>query len=75
VGSDAINTPLSLARARAVAEYLVKQWEIPRQRLRVTGYGASKPLCNEASPASADMSLEDCRTLNRSTRIAVFQGR
>jgi NitT/TauT family transport system substrate-binding protein len=75
VGSDAVNAPLSQARARAVTEYLVRQWEIPRQRLRVTGYGSSKPLCNEANPASADMSLEDCRALNRSTRIAVFQGR
>jgi outer membrane protein OmpA-like peptidoglycan-associated protein len=40
--------------------------------LRVAGYGSARPLCNEASPASSDMSLEDCRQLNRSTRIAVF---
>ena len=73
VGSATSNQALSLLRARAVADYLDRQWEIPRPRLRVVGYGSSRPLCNEAnSQASADMSLEECRQLNRSTRIAVF---
>ena len=72
VGSAQSNLALSQVRARAVADYLERQWEIPRTRLRVAGYGSARPLCNEASPASSDMSLEDCRQLNRSTRIAVF---
>ncbi len=72
VGSAAANQALSQQRARAVADYLEKQWEIPRARLRVSGYGSSRPLCNEANPASAEMTLDDCRSLNRSTRLAVF---
>ena len=72
VGAAAANLALSQQRARAVADYLEKQWEIPRPRLRVSGYGASRPLCNEGNPASADMTLDECRALNRSTRLAVF---
>ena len=29
-------------------------------------------LCNEANPSSEGLTLEDCRALNRTTRIAVF---
>jgi NitT/TauT family transport system substrate-binding protein len=72
VGSAAANQALSQQRARAVADYLEKQWEIPRARLRVTGYGSTRPLCDEANPAAAEMSLNECRALNRSTRLAVF---
>ena len=72
VGSAPVNQALSEARAQAVASYLEKQWEIPKTRLRVVGHGSSRPLCNEANPASADMSLVECRALNRSTRLAVF---
>jgi NitT/TauT family transport system substrate-binding protein len=72
VGAAAANDALSLARARAVATYLEKQWEIPRSRLRVVGNGSARPLCDEANPASADLNLEGCRSLNRSTRLAVF---
>ena len=62
----------SEARARAVAAYLEKQWEIPKTRLRVSGYGSTRPLCDEANPASSDLGLDECRALNRSTRLAVF---
>jgi NitT/TauT family transport system substrate-binding protein len=72
VGSAAANQVLSQARARAVADYLEKQWEIPRTRLRVSGYGSTRPLCDERSPSGADMTLDECRALNRSTRLAVF---
>jgi NitT/TauT family transport system substrate-binding protein len=72
VGAAAANDALSLARARAVATYLEKQWEIPRSRLRVVGNGSARPLFDEANPASADLNLEGCRSLNRSTRLAVF---
>jgi len=72
VGSAAANQSLSQARAKAVADYLEKQWEVPRARLKVAGYGASRPLCDETRPEAADMTLEACRALNRSTRLAVF---
>jgi len=72
VGSAAANQSLSLARAKSVADYLEKQWEVPRARLRVAGHGSSHPLCDEASPEAADMTLDNCRALNRSTRLAVF---
>jgi outer membrane protein OmpA-like peptidoglycan-associated protein/ABC-type nitrate/sulfonate/bicarbonate transport system substrate-binding protein len=72
VGSAAVNQPLSLARAKAVADYLEKQWEVPRARLRVTGHGSSRPLCDEAKPEGAEMTLDACRSLNRTTRLAVF---
>ena len=72
VGSAASNQALSLVRAKAVADYLVTQWEVPRTRLHVVGSGSSRPLCDESNPASVDMTLDDCRALNRSTRLAVF---
>lgn len=72
IGSASANMALSLQRAKAVADYLEKQWEVPRTRLRVTGYGPNRPLCDEKDPASASMSLEECRALNRSTRLALF---
>lgn len=72
VGSAAANQALSLSRAKAVASYLEKQWEIPAARLRVSGQGSGKPLCDENAPQSADMTLDECRALNRSTRLAVF---
>jgi outer membrane protein OmpA-like peptidoglycan-associated protein/ABC-type nitrate/sulfonate/bicarbonate transport system substrate-binding protein len=72
VGSVAANQSLSQARAKAVASYLEKQWEIPTARLRVTGHGSGKPICDEANPAGAEMTIEECRSLNRSTRLAVF---
>jgi len=72
VGSASANQALSMVRARAVADYLEKQWEIPRTRLRVSGYGSTRPLCDERNPSGADMTLEECRALNRSTRLAVF---
>lgn len=71
VGSEAVNKPLSLRRAQAVAEYLMKQWEIPGTRLKVVGNGSSKPICQE--PGTNDgLSLDECRALNRSTRVGVL---
>ena len=72
VGSASSNQALSYSRAMAVAQYLEKQWEVPRARVRVVGYGSTRPLCDESNPTAVDMSLEECRALNRSTRLAVF---
>lgn len=72
VGSREANMRISQARAAAVAKYLQEQWEFPSARFKVVGNGPDKPLCNEANAAAEGMTLEDCRALNRTTRIAVF---
>lgn len=71
-GSLAANLALSQARAQAVADYLVKEWEFPRNRFRIVGNGPNKPLCNESNPAAEGLTLEECRATNRTTRVAVF---
>jgi len=74
-GSREVNMGLSAARARAVVDYLATQWEFPRERFRIVGNGPDHPLCNEAKPASEGVSLDECRAMNRTTRVAVFAGR
>ncbi|HKY93601.1 MAG TPA: phosphate ABC transporter substrate-binding/OmpA family protein, partial [Nevskiaceae bacterium] len=66
------NMRLSLARAQSVVEYLVKQWDFPAERFKVVGQGPDKPICNESNPGADNLSLEDCRALNRTTRVAVY---
>ncbi len=73
-GSRATNLRLSRARAQAVVEYLVTQWEFPAERFIVVGNGPDKPLCDERSPEEGQ-SLEDCRARNRATRVAILQRR
>lgn len=72
-GSREANMRISRARAQAVVDYLVTQWEFDRARFVVTGNGPDKPLCNEASPQSENLNLEDCRAMNRTTRAAVLR--
>lgn len=72
VGSRDTNVRLSYARAQAVVNYLHEQWEFPKARFKIVGNGPDKPLCNEADPAAENLSLDECRAMNRSTRIAVF---
>jgi outer membrane protein OmpA-like peptidoglycan-associated protein len=74
-GNATINNRLSMARAEAVVEYLVKQWEFPRERFKIVGNGSSRPLCNESAPEAEGLSLDACRETNRSTRIAVYGAR
>ena len=71
-GARDVNMNLSRARAAAVVEYLAVQWEFPRERFKIVGNGPDKPICNEATAAGEGMSLEECRALNRSTRVAVY---
>jgi outer membrane protein OmpA-like peptidoglycan-associated protein len=73
VGNAASNQRLSEKRAQTVVEYLVKQWEFDRKRFKVVGNGADKPLCQEGKESTEGMSLEDCRSMNRTTRIGVFR--
>ena len=70
-GSRALNQRLSEQRAQAVVDYLVTQWEFPRERFVVKGNGSTQPLCNEQAPDEGE-SLEDCRARNRATRVAVL---
>jgi len=69
-GTASINKRISLARAQTVVSYLVKEWNIPNERFLVVGNGADQPLCNEQAPDG--VSLDECRTQNRTTRIAVL---
>jgi NitT/TauT family transport system substrate-binding protein len=71
-GSAATNNALSQRRAQAVAAYLAREWDIDPKRIKVVGNGSNTPLCNEADPASEGVSLEDCRAMNRTTRLAVL---
>lgn len=72
-GAREANMRISRARAQAVVDYLVSQWEFDRARFAVTGNGPDKPLCNEAAPQGENLSLEDCRAMNRTTRAAVLR--
>jgi len=74
-GSIGANMALSNARAAAVVDYLVKQWEFPAARFRVVGNGPNKPICNEDNPSADGLSLEECRASNRTTRVAVYSAR
>jgi outer membrane protein OmpA-like peptidoglycan-associated protein len=58
-----------------VVDYLNVQWEFPRDRFKIVGNGPDRPLCNESNPAGEGLSLEECRAMNRTTRIGVFGGR
>ena len=72
-GAREANMRISRARAQAVVDYLVSQWEFDRTRFVVTGNGPDKPLCNEAAPQGENLSLEECRGMNRTTRAAVLR--
>ncbi len=70
-GTRSVNQRLSLQRAQAVVDYLVTQWEFPRERFVVTGNGSEHPLCDEHAPEEG-MTLEQCQERNRTTRAAVL---
>jgi flagellar motor protein MotB len=64
VGDDASNMKLSLDRAKAVRDYLVKAG-INANRLQAKGYGKTNPV--------ADNSQEDGRQTNRRTEFAILE--
>jgi NitT/TauT family transport system substrate-binding protein len=70
-GGRDINMALSRQRAEAVATYLAGEWDIDRARFKVVGNGPDQPICNESNPAADGLSLEECRAVNRTTRLAV----
>ena len=65
-GSDAYNLDLSEKRAKEVIEYLVQNYNIPRQLLKPRGYGERVPMCADES--------EPCYALNRRVEIAMVSG-
>jgi NitT/TauT family transport system substrate-binding protein len=71
-GARETNMRLSYARAQAVVDYLVREWDFEASRFKISGYGPDRPLCNEPNAAAEGMSLDECRGLNRSTRVAVL---
>lgn len=72
VGSHSGNMVLSQARAKVVVDYLIKEWEMPVARFKVVGYGPDRPICREDNLAAEGISIDECRTLNRSTRVSVL---
>lgn len=71
-GNRATNVRLSQARAQAVVDYLVKQWEFDTERFVVKGNGPDKVLCDERHPDADGVDLEGCRGMNRRTDVAVY---
>ncbi len=71
-GSRQVNMRLSKRRARTVVDYLINEWEFDRSRFVIEGHGPDQPLCDESNPATENISLDECRKLNRSTRVAVL---
>ncbi|MBN1282652.1 MAG: OmpA family protein [Proteobacteria bacterium] len=66
VGSDLYNQQLSERRARAVYDYLLKNG-IDAGRMRTVGYGRTKPLLPNDSPAN--------RAKNRRVEIHIIKAR
>jgi NitT/TauT family transport system substrate-binding protein len=65
VGSAAANIALSKKRAQAVVDYLVKEYNMPRNRFTVVGNGPDKPV--------ADNGSEDGRRKNRRTDFELVE--
>lgn len=62
VGSDQINQTLSEKRAASVADYLAGK-DIPRYRMRTTGYGESRPVATNGTDAG--------RAQNRRVEVSI----
>ena len=71
-GARGANMALSKQRAQAVVDYLIKEWEFEASRFKVVGNGPDAPLCNEQNPDSEGLSLDECRSANRNTRLAIL---
>jgi len=71
-GARGANMALSQQRAQAVVSYLIKEWEFEASRFKVVGNGPDAPLCNETNPESEGLTLDECRSSNRNTRLAIL---
>lgn len=72
-GSAGKNQSLSAIRAKVVVDYLVKEWQFPVARFKTVGNGSDRPICNEQNPSGEGMNLEDCRAMNRTTRLGILR--
>ena len=62
VGARATNIALSQRRAQAVADYLIREHRMPRERFVITGNGPDKPV------AGCETALDEgCKAKNRRT--------
>lgn len=50
VGNRESNRKLSVSRAEAVAQHLIKQFGIAPERLKVEGFGMSRPIADNSTP-------------------------
>jgi len=55
VGSKELNKKISTRRAEAVVQYLIKNFGIAQGRLRVEGYGMSRPIADNVTPKGRAM--------------------
>ncbi|MGH1336374.1 MAG: phosphate ABC transporter substrate-binding/OmpA family protein [Aureispira sp.] len=62
VGSKSSNIALSKKRAQSVADYLIEEYDMPRNRFIIIGNGPNKPLAGCEGNQSAD-----CKSKNRRT--------
>lgn len=67
VGSRNSNMELSRKRAQSVADYLVQEYGMDRNRILVVGNGPDKPVAGCESNAT-----EDCRARNRRTEFQLI---
>jgi outer membrane protein OmpA-like peptidoglycan-associated protein len=68
-GAEAYNQTLSEKRAAAVAQWLAARAGLPSSAIRTKGWGASKPVAPNTTPAGADN--PDGRAQNRRVEIIV----
>jgi outer membrane protein OmpA-like peptidoglycan-associated protein len=50
IGSGKINQKLSIRRAEAVAQHLIKTFGISSERIKIEGFGMSSPIADNATP-------------------------
>jgi len=69
MGSDPYNQRLSLRRARAVGEWLVRRAEVPPRSVVATGHGERRPIAPNTAPDGSDDAAG--RQRNRRVEIVV----
>jgi outer membrane protein OmpA-like peptidoglycan-associated protein len=68
-GTDEVNIPLSLARAKAVAEWLLERG-VEQKRLRIVGAGSSLPLIRPTAEVDAGGYLSELQDVKVNTEFA-----